>query len=193
MSAIPQRLLLTLLGWGILHAAQAQVKPAPVAFAPACDLQALNRTYVASLNRLRHQLDPHAPAVVFDPALFAGAVLQAAKMEAADSLFHARPLRSAELVGTKRSVQTQDVKELVRFIQTQAQNSERHCLIQSDLKNVYVAVAANKNFFVVKLFDKPTIADKEELAACLKLGIKVPVPVGKAEAKPTHRLIYRAF
>lgn len=191
MCATPQRLLLTLLGWYALHAAQAQVKPLP--FVPACDLQALNRTYVASLNRLRHQLDPHAPAVVFDPALLAGAVLQAAKMEAADSLFHASPLHSSELIGTKRSVQIQDVKELVRFIQTQAQNSERHCLIHSDLKNVYVAVAANKDFYVVKLFDKPTIADKEELAACLKLGIKVPVPVGEVINKPTYHLIYRAF
>lgn len=191
MSAIPQRLLLTLLGWGILHAAQAQVKPAPVAFTPACDLQALNRTYVASLNRLRHQLDPQAPLVVFDPALFTGAVLQAVKMEAADSLFHASSLRSAELIGAKRSIQTHDVQELVKFMQTQFQNSERHCLIQSDPKNVFIAVAANKNFYVLKLSDKPILADKDEQVACLKLGVKVPV--GEVSSKQTHRLIYRAF
>jgi hypothetical protein len=191
MCALPQRWLLTLLGCGMLHAAQAQVKLAPPAFVPACDLQALNREYINSLNRLRQQLYPQAPLVVFDPALFAGAVLQAAKMEAVDSLFHASPVRNAELIGTKRSVQTHDVQELVRFIQTQLQNSERHCLIQSDPHYVYVAVAANKNFYVVKLSDKPVPVDKNEQAACLKLNVKMPV--GERNSKQTDRLIYRTF
>lgn len=191
MSAAPSRIWLSLVGWSLLRVAQAQVKPAPVAFVPACDLQALNRAYVASLNRLRQQLDPQAPLVVFDPALLTGAVLQAAKMEAVDSLFHASPLRSAELIGTKRSVQTHEVQELVKFIQTQLQNSERHCLIQSDPQYVYVAVAANKNFYVVKLSDKPVLANKDEQVACLKLRVKMPV--GERHSKQTERLIYRAF
>ncbi|GAB3636125.1 hypothetical protein GCM10027422_17150 [Hymenobacter arcticus] len=189
MRATPQCLLLTLLGWGVLHATQAQVKPAP--FAPACDLQELNRAYVASLNRLRHQLDPHSPIVVFDPALLVGAVLQAARMEAADSLFHATPLRSVELIGEKRYMQEPEVEKLVRFIRTQIQNSERHCAFESDPRYVYAAVAANKHFYVVKLFDKPTVADKDEQAACLKLGVRVPVV--EVPSKHTHQLIYRAF
>ena len=108
MCVIPQRLLLTLLGWGILHFTQAQVKPAPLAFVPACNLQELNRAYVTTLNQLRHQLDPHAPVVVFDPALLVGTVLHSAKMEAADSMFHGFPANapfSAEMVGEKRFMQ----------------------------------------------------------------------------------------
>lgn len=103
-----------LLSIAMLASPLAQVKPTPVTFASACDLQELNRAYIASLNRLRHQLDPHAPVVVFDPALFTGAVLQAAKMEAADSMFHASPLRSVELIGEKRYMQTPEVEKLVR-------------------------------------------------------------------------------
>ncbi|RZK44283.1 MAG: hypothetical protein EOO61_04385 [Hymenobacter sp.] len=193
MSAASSRIWLSLIGWGLLHVAQAQVKPAPAAFAAACDLRALNRAYVASLNQLRHQLDPHAPVVVFDPALFAGAVLHTARMERTDSLIHARPpfLRSAELIGTKRSKQGLEVAELVQFIQTQLQNSEQHCVIQSDPTFVYIAVVAAKNFYTARLSRKLSVVYKDERAACLNIGVKVPE--GEAEAKPAHRLIYRAF
>jgi hypothetical protein len=172
--------------------AQAQVKPV-TAFVPACNLQELNRAYVASLNRLRHQLDPHAPIVVFDPALFAGAVLHTARMEQTDSLVHARPpiLRSAELIGTKRSKQGLEVAELVQFIQTQLQNSELHCVIQSDPTYVCIAVAATENFYTVRLSRKLSVVYKDERAACLKIGVKVPEI--ETEAKSAHRLIYRAF
>jgi hypothetical protein len=191
MLAMLKRLLLFLVGWGVLQAAHAQVKPAKSVFVPACNLQELNQAYVASLNRLRHQLDPHAPVVVFDPALFVGAVLHAARMEQADSLFHASPpaLRSAELIGTKRSIQTTDIKELVRFIQTQLQNSERHCAIQSDPMYVYVAVAASKNFYIVRLSHVSSVVYKDERAALAKLGVKEAA----VETKQDQRLRFKPF
>lgn len=192
MYATPQRLLLTLIGWGVLHAAPAQVKPAP--FAPACDLQELNRAYVASLNRLRHQLDPHSPIVVFDPALLVGTMLHSAKMEAADSMFHAfladAPF-SAELVGTKRLMQEQEAKKIAQFALNQFEGSERHCILQETSKYVYVAICSGKNFYIVRLSDKPGVTDKEGKVVLQKLGIKELVR--QEEVKPAHRLIYRAF
>lgn len=194
MRAPPQCLLLTLLGWGVLHAAQAQVKSTPSAFVPACDLQELNRAYVASLNRLRHQLDPHAPAVVFDPALLIGTMLHSAKMEAADSMFHAfladAPF-SAELVGTKRLMQEQEAKKIAQFALNQFEGSEQHCNLQETSKYVYVAICSSKNFYIVRLSDKPGVTDKEGRMVLQKLGIKELAR--KEEVKPAHRLIYRAF
>jgi hypothetical protein len=108
------RPLLLVIGLVAFQVAWAQVKPAAPVFVAACDLQELNREYVTALNHVRHQLDPNAPLVRFDPALFVLTVLHAAKMEQADSLYHASPpaLRySAELIGTKHSIQIQDAKK----------------------------------------------------------------------------------
>lgn len=159
--------------------AQAQVTPTRSSFAPACDLQELNREYVIALNHVRHQLDPNAPLVRFDPALFVLTVLHVVKMEQADSLYHASPpaLRyAAELIGTKHSVQSQDVKELVKFMLTSLQNSEPHCEFQSNVKLIYVSIAVTKNYYAVRLSDTPSVVYTNEQAAFAKLGIKYEIP-----------------
>ena len=194
VSATPILLMLLMLWWGVSQVAQAQVKPAPAAFVPACDLQELNRAYVTILNRLRHQLDPHAPTVVFDPVLLVGTVLHSARMEAADSMFHDFPANahfSAELVGTKRFMQEQEAKQIAQFALNQFEGSERHCILQETSKYVYVAICSSKNFYAVRLSDKQGVADKEVKAALKKLGIKELAK--QEEDKPAHRLIYRAF
>ena len=173
------RLLLLVTGLVAFQVAQAQVKPAAAAFVPPCDLQALNREYIAALDYVRHQLDPNAPMLRFDPALFVLTVLHAAKMEQADSLFHASSpsLRyAAELIGTKHSVQTQDVRKLAKFMLTSLQNSEPHCEFQSNIKLIYVSIAATKNYYAVRLSDTPSVVYTNEQAAFAKLGIKYEIP-----------------
>jgi hypothetical protein len=173
------RSILLLTGLVTCQVAQAQVKPLPAAFVPACDLQELNREYVAALNQVRHQLDPNAPLVRFDPALFVLTVLHVAKMEQADSLYHASPpaLRyAAELIGTKHSIQTQDAKKLAKFMLTSLQNSEPHCEFQSNIKLIYVSIAAAKNYYAVRLSDTPSVVYTNEQAAFAKLGIKYEIP-----------------
>jgi hypothetical protein len=158
-----------------LQVAQAQVKPATPAFAPACDLQELNREYVVALNHVRHQLDPHAPSVRFDPALFVLTVLHTAKMEQADSLFHASSpsLRyAAELIGTKHSLKTKDAKKLVKVMLTSFQNSEPHCELQSNTKYIYVAISSTQNYYCVRLSDTPSMVYPDEQKAFARLGMK---------------------
>lgn len=180
------RPLLLLTGLVAFQVAWAQVKPVTPAFVSACDLQELNREYVTALNHVRHQIDPSAPPVRFDPALFVLTVLHAAKMEQADSLFHASPpaIRySAELIGTKYSIQTQDAKKLAKFILTSLQNSEPHCKFQSNTKLVYVAVAASNHYYAVRLSDTTSVVYTNEQAAFAKLGVKHEIP-----AKQVRRL-----
>jgi hypothetical protein len=134
-------------------------------FVPACDFQELNREYVTALNHVRYQLDPNAPAVRFDLALFVLTALHSAKMEQADSLFHASVpgLRNAaELIGTKRSFQAHDAKRLVKFMLTSLQNSEPHCEFQSNTKFIYLACAASKYCYTVRLSDTPSVVYKVE-------------------------------
>lgn len=179
MVALLIRQLLLVTGLVACQAAQAQVKPAASAFVAACDLQELNREYVTALNHVRHQLDPNAPTVRFDPALFVLTVLHSAKMEQADSLYHSSPpsLRyAAELIGTKHSIQTEDVKKLVKFMLTSLQNSEPHCEFQSNTKFVYVGVSATKNYYAVRLSDTPSVVYTNEQAAFAKLGVKYEIP-----------------
>lgn len=178
----PIRPLLLVFGLVVPQVAQAQAKPAAAAFVPVCDLQELNREYVTALNHVRHQLDPNAPIVRFDPALFVLTVLHAAKMEQADSLYHASSpaLRyAAELIGTKHSMQSQDVKRLVRFMLTSLQNSEPHCEFQSNVKLVYVSITATKNYYAVRLSDTPSVVYTNEQAAFAKLGIKYEIPANR--------------
>lgn len=180
------RPLLLLTALVAFQVAWAQVKPAAPAFVPACDLQELNREYVTALNHVRHQLDPNAPLVRFDPALFVLTVLHTAKMEQADSLYHASPpaIRySAELIGTKHSIQTQDAKKLAEFVLTSLQNSEPHCKFQSNTKFIYIAVAASKRHYTVRLSDTTSVVYTNEQAAFSKLGVKHEIP-----AKQVRRL-----
>jgi len=111
-------------------------------------------------------------------------------MEKADSLFHAQvpDLRSAELGGT-RDEQVTDARQLAKLVLTRFQNSEGHCLVQSDPQYVYVAVSASQHFFVVRLARSPSVVYKDERAAFAKLGIKEV----KAEAKRDQRILYRPF
>ena len=173
------RPFLLLIGLVAFPVAQAQVKPTPPAFVPACDLQDLKREYVTALNYVRHQLDPHAPMVRFDPALFVLTVLHAAEMERADSLYHASvpSLRyAAELIGTKHLVQTQDAKKLANFMLVSLQNSEPHCEFQSNIKLIYVAVAATRGYYAVRLSDKRSVVYTNERAAFASLRVKHEIP-----------------
>jgi len=171
--------LLLMVGLVAFQVAQAQVKPTPLAFVPACDLQELNREYVTALNYVRHQLDPNAPTVRFDPALFVLTVLHAVEMQRTDSLYHASApsLRyAAELIGTKHSMQSPDVKKLVNFMLTSLQNSEPHCEFQSNTKLVYVAIAAAHDYYAVRLSDTPSVVYTNEQAAFADLGVKYEIP-----------------
>lgn len=173
------RPLLLVGGLVAFQVAQAQVKPAARAFIPACDLQELNREYVSALNDVRHQLDPSAPPVRFDPALFVLTVLHAAEMQRTDSLYHASSpsLRyAAELIGTKHSMQSPDAKKLVKFMLTNLQNSEPHCDFQSNTKLVYIAIAAAHDYYAVRLSDTPSVVYTNEQAAFAKLGVKYEIP-----------------
>lgn len=185
------RPLMLVTGLVACQVAQAQVKPTAPAFVPACDLQELNREYIIALNHVRHQLDPNAPLVRFDPALFVLTVLHSAKMEQTDSLYHASGLglrNAAELVGTKYPIQIQDVKKLVKFVLTSLQNSEPHCELQSNTNYIYVAISSTENYYVVRLSDTPSVVWKDEQAAFNKLGVKQELKV-----KKTPSLLYRSF
>jgi hypothetical protein len=181
------RPLLILTGLAVSQLAQAQIKPAAPAFAPACDLQELNRAYVTALNKLRHALNPQAPIVHYDPVLFMLTTLHVVRMEQLDSLHHDTPpsLRSAELCGTKRSMQMPDPERLAKFTLEQLQNSEGHCVIQSDSKYVFAAISACKIFYVVRLSDTPSVVYKHEWLAFSKLGLKQEV-----SPKQIHPLVY---
>jgi hypothetical protein len=170
-----------------LQVAQAQVKPATPAFAPACDLQELNREYIVALNHVRHQLDPHAPSVRFDPALFVLTVLHTAKMEQADLLVHASSpsLRyAAELIGTKYSIKSNDAKTLARFMLTSFQNSEPHCELQSNTKYIYVAISSTSNYYCGRLSDTPSVIYPDEQQAFARLGVKPEVKAKQAPISP---------
>ena len=190
--ALTPRLMGLLALWcSAFQVTQAQVRPPSPAFVPPCDLAALNKEYIARLNRLRRQLNPNAPLVQFDPNLFVGCVLHVAKMEAKDSLVHAYSIKYfAELIGAKKYVQTGDAGLIAQFALSQFEGSERHCQIQESFNYVRVAVASSKNYYIVRLADTPLAADKAEQAAFKRLGVKEWVG---EEAKPVHRLIYRAF
>lgn len=173
------------------HAVGSQVRPPIPAFVPPCDLAALNKEYIVRLNRLRRQLNPTAPLVQFDPNLFVGCVLHVAKMEAKDSLVHAYSIKNlAELIGAKKYQQTGDAGHIAQFAISQFEGSERHCQIQESVNYVRVAIAASKGYYIVRLADTSLAADKAEQAALKKLGVQELVG---EEAKPAHRLIYRAF
>jgi hypothetical protein len=182
---VPPHLLVATLV--VLQVVQAQVKPATPAFVPACDLQELNREYVVALNHVRHQLDPHAPLVRFDPALFVLAALHTAKMEQANLLVHASSpsLRyAAELIGTKHSIKSNDAKTLVRFMLTSFQNSEPHCELQSNTKYIYVAISSTKNYYCVRLSDTPSVVYPDEQKAFARLGVKPEVKAKQAPLSP---------
>ncbi|RZK28182.1 MAG: hypothetical protein EOO61_22415 [Hymenobacter sp.] len=151
----------------------AQSRKATQPFAPACNLHELNRAYVTALNRLRHQLDPHALPVQFDSGLFPGTVLHVKKLEQTDSLFHAQipELRSAELCGTKYNLASTDPTKIAQYMLLGFENSEPHCAIQSDPGYVFVAIAASKHYAVVRLSHEPTPSTKKERVAYLKLGV----------------------
>jgi hypothetical protein len=170
-----------------LQVAQAQIKPATPAFVPACDLQELNEEYVVALNHVRQQLDPNAPIVRFDPALFVLTVLHTAKMEQADLLVHASSpsLRyAAELIGTKHSIKSNDAKTLVWFMLTSFQNSEPHCELQSNLKYIYVAISSTSNYYCVRLSDNPSVVYPYEQRAFAKLGVKPELKAKQASRSP---------
>jgi hypothetical protein len=180
----PLLLVATLVAFQV---AQAQVKPVTPVFVPACDLQKLNREYVVALNHVRHQLDPNAPIVRFDPALFMLTALHTAKMEQADLLVHASSpsLRyAAELIGTKHSIKSDDAKTLVRFMLTSFQNSEPHCEFQSNLKYIYVAICSTSNYYCVRLSDTPSVVYPDEQRAFAKLGVKPEVKAKQASRSP---------
>lgn len=187
----PRLMGLLALWWSAFQVTQAQVRPPSPAFVPPCDLAALNKEYIARLNRLRRQLSPTAPLVQFDANLFAGCVLHVVKMEATDSLVHAYSIKNcAELIGAKKYQQTGDAGRIAQFAIFQFENSERHCQIQESINYVRVAIAASKSYYIVRLADTPLPTDKLEQAALKKLGVQELVG---EEAKPAHRLIYRAF
>lgn len=180
MSALAR--ILSLLGLSLVAGlgTSAQVKPAKSALVLACDLQKLNQEYVAQLNRLRQQLNPHAPLVRFDPGMLVGTVLHTAHMEQADSLFHAHGTRdnyAAELIGGKKSIQTPDARQLAQFALRQFENSEPHCLLQEESKFVYVAICCAYGYYCVRLDDVPVTASKADQAAVARLGLKLDVPV----------------
>jgi hypothetical protein len=151
----------------------AQSRKTTQSFTPACNLHELNRAYIIALNQLRHQLDPHATLVQFDSGLFPGTVLHVKKLEQTDSLFHAQipELRSAELCGTKYNLASADPIKIARYMLLGFENSEPHCVIQSDPGYVYVAIAASEHYAVVRLSHEPTPSTKEERVAYLKLGV----------------------
>ena len=183
--------LLLLAGVIIPQVVGSQARPPSPAFVPPCDLAALNKEYITRLNRLRRQLNPSAPLVQFDPNLFTGCVLHVVKMEAKDSLVHAYSIKNfAEMIATKKSVQTGNAGRIAQFAISLFENSERHCQIQENASYKFVAVACSKNYYIVRLANTPLAADKSEQAALKKLGVQELVG---EEAKPAHRLIYRAF
>lgn len=183
--------LLLLAGVIMPQVVGSQVRPPSPAFVPPCDLAALNKEYIARLNRLRRQLNPSAPLVQFDPNLFVGCVLHVVKMEVKDSLVHAYSIKNfAEMIGTKKSVQMGDAGRIAQFAISLFENSEPHCQIQENVTYVRVAIACSKNYHIVRLADTPLAADKAEQAALKRLGVKQLVV---EEAKPTSPLIYRPF
>ena len=166
--------LLTLMTVVIAQVAQAQVRPTTKVFIPACNQRDLNRAYIAALNNLRHKLDPHASLVQFDSGLYVGAVLHAATLTKADSLFHSLPpaLRSAELCGYVGNSVGHNPVKIAKHLLEQFENSERHCLLQSSTTHIYIAIAAGERYAVVKLAEEPTPSTKAERAAYVKLGIE---------------------
>jgi hypothetical protein len=181
-----------MLSWGTIWVVQAQVRPPSPTFVPPCDLAVLNREYITRLNRLRRQLNPAAPLVQLDPNLFVGSVLHVAKMEEKDSLVHAYSLKYfAELIGAKKYVQTGDAGRIAQFALGQFEGSEQHCQIQESLNYTRVSIACSKNYYIVRLADKPLAADKAEQAALKKLGVKQLV--GEEDVKPARPIIYRPF
>jgi hypothetical protein len=151
----------------------AQSKSTAQTFIPACNLHELNYAYILALNKLRHQLDPHALPVQFDSGLFPGTVLHVKKLEQTDSLFHAQvpELRSAEMCGTKYNLNSADPNKIAQYMLLGFENSEPHCAIQSDPGYVFVAIAASKHYVVVRLSHEPTPSTKEERVAYIKLGV----------------------
>ena len=183
--------LLLLAGVVIPQVVGSQARPLSPAFVPPCDLAALNKEYIARLNRLRRQLNPSAPLVQFDPNLFTGCVLHVVKMETTDSLVHAYSIKNfAEMIGTKKSVETGDAGRIAQFALSLFENSELHCQIQENVNYVRVAIAASNGYHIVRLADTPLAADKAEQAALKRLGVK---QLMGEEAKPARPLIYRPF
>ena len=151
------RLLLGVGIWVLLAspASTAQPRQAP-RVAPRCDLEKLNFAYLALLNQERHKVNAAAPTAYFDKILLVGTVGHNDKMQVLDSLFHDTGNPIAELVGTLLDDDPVAPDKLARLIFKRLHSSiQGHCEIQESGERTFIAVAASRGFYTVRLARVP--------------------------------------